>query len=81
MASNNCSKVTSKGQITVPLNIRKKLHLLTGSRVEFIIKDNMIIMLPINNSLSSLHGILPKPEKSLTIEEMNDIIQKKYDRN
>jgi hypothetical protein len=35
----------------------------------------------INNKLSNLHGILPKPVKSLSIDEMNNIIRKNYDRN
>ena len=65
----------------MPQNIRKKLHLSSGSKVEFIIKDNIVIMMPINNNLSKLQGILPKPDKSLSIDEMNNIIKKKYDRN
>lgn len=81
MALNNFSKITSKGQITIPHSIREQLHLSTGSKLEFVIKDNAVIMMPINNKLSNLHGILPKPTKSLSIDEMNNVIRKKYDRN
>ena len=56
MALNNFSKVTSKGQITIPHSIREQLHLSTGSKLEFVIKDNAVIMMPINNKLSNLHG-------------------------
>ncbi|PCJ22343.1 MAG: AbrB family transcriptional regulator [Rickettsiales bacterium] len=63
MATNNFSKITSKGQVTIPHNIREKLHLSTGSKIEFIIQDDAVLMIPINNKLSNLYGILPKPKK------------------
>ena len=78
---NNFSKVTSKGQVTIPHNIRKEMQLSAGSRLEFIIQNNSIILLPINNNLSDLHGILPKPDKSLSVDQMNKIIKEKHDRN
>ncbi len=81
MALNNFSKITSKGQVTIPQLIREQLHLYTGSKLEFVIKGNTVIMMPLNNKLSDLHGILPKPKKPLSIEEMNDVIKRKYDRN
>ena len=81
MNLNSFSKVTSKGQVTIPHSIREQLHLSTGSKLEFVIKDNTVIMMPINNKLSNLHGVLPKPSKTLSIDEMNNIIRKKHDRN
>jgi antitoxin PrlF len=81
MTINNFSKITSKGQVTIPHNIREKLHLSTGSKLEFVIQDNTVLMMPINNKLSNLHGILPKPKQALSIDDMNNVIRKKYDRN
>lgn len=81
MALNNFSKITSKGQVTIPQSIRHQLHLGTGSKIEFVIKGSTVIMMPINNKLSDLHGILPKPKKTLSVDEMNEVIRKKYDRN
>lgn len=38
------AKVMSKGQVTIPINIRKKLNIKEGDKVIFIEKDgNMII--------------------------------------
>ena len=73
--------ITSKGQITIPSYIRKKLHLETGNKLEFMIKDSSFIVIPINNSLKSLKGILPKPKKSFSVEEMNETIKDAYGRN
>ena len=38
------AKVMSKGQVTIPISIRKKLNLKEGDKVVFIEKDgNMVI--------------------------------------
>ena len=38
------AKITSKGQITIPLEIRKKLRLKDGDKVVFIEENGKIIM-------------------------------------
>lgn len=38
------SAIGSEGQITVPLEIRKRLGLKTGDRVEFVVDDNQTII-------------------------------------
>ena len=38
------AKVMSKGQITLPLEIRKLLNLSTGDRVSFIVNGNNVIL-------------------------------------
>jgi AbrB family looped-hinge helix DNA binding protein len=40
------AKVTSKGQVTIPLNIREILRLEPGSTVMFKITENGVILLP-----------------------------------
>lgn len=75
MLNTHYSKVTSKGQITIPTSIRNNLDIPAGSKIELIQRDNYIIIVPINNSLSRLKGFLPKPDKSLTCEEMDKIIR------
>ena len=71
------SKVTSKGQITIPTIVRHNLHIVTGNRVELIQKDNCVVVVPINGSLSKLKKSLPKPDKILSCDEMNNIIANK----
>jgi antitoxin PrlF len=69
------SIMTIRGQITIPAEIRSKLRLVAGNKLEFVIKDDQIVMLPINRTICELKGILPKPDNTLTCEEMNDIIK------
>ena len=69
--------VTSKGQITIPLEIRKLLKLNTGDRLQFVQSSPGHVELVVCNvSFSSLRGILPKPGRPATIEEMNETIRK-----
>jgi antitoxin PrlF len=69
------STMTNRGQITIPAEIRERLHLAAGNKIEFMVKGEQIIMLPINKSIRSLKGILPKPAFVLTCNEMNEVIK------
>lgn len=67
--------ITSKGQITLPKALRERLHLAPGDRVEFIVDDNDVVrMVPRTTSVTRLKGMLPKPERSVSLEEMDAAI-------
>ena len=38
------AKVTSKGQITIPLEIRKKLGISAGDRISFVINGDIVVL-------------------------------------
>jgi AbrB family looped-hinge helix DNA binding protein len=40
------STISSKGQVTVPLEIRKRLGLKEGDRIEFVITDDRTFIRP-----------------------------------
>ena len=44
---NNSSTISSKGQITVPQEIRKRLGLQAGDRVEFVVEGDRTVIRPI----------------------------------
>jgi antitoxin PrlF len=81
MSDKYYSKITRKGQVTIPVNIRNSLHISVGSRVEFIEQDNCILIVPINGSVTDLQSSLPKPSKALSCEEMDIIIRGMNDCN
>ena len=68
--------VTSKGQVTVPADVRKKLKLKAGDRLEFVLNPKTMIyeVIPATLSIRSLKGILPKLKRPLTVREMNEAI-------
>lgn len=75
------STLTSKGQVTIPTLVRNKMNLSTGVKLEFIICDDYVMLVPINKSVRALQKILPKPKISLSCDEMNNVIRESYDRN
>ena len=69
------AKLTSKGQITIPANVRAALGLDAGSRVEFIETGNgQFAIIAATEEVQSLKGMLKKPAKPVSIEEMNQAI-------
>ena len=64
--------VTTKGQVTIPKEIRDYLKLETGSKVEFVIDENGDVrIVPLNVPLEALSGVLHRPGmKTATLEEM-----------
>jgi antitoxin PrlF len=71
------SRMTSKGQITVPKAVRVRLNLKPGDRVLFIVEESGAVrMRAANKDISSLRGILPPPKRKATIEEIEASIAK-----
>jgi len=69
--------MTSKGQVTIPQEIREQLRLRRGQQLQFTIEDrNRVVITPIFTRLSELVGILPKPKRTVTIEQMDEAIRK-----
>ena len=71
------TNLTSKGQVTIPKAVRDALHLRSGDRLDFILEaDGTVRVLPITGSVKRLKGMLPKPPRPLTVEEMDEAIAK-----
>lgn len=69
------ASLTSKGQITLPISIRKKLRLNTGDQVVFIEReDGEITVKAKKGNLMDLRGSLNWTGKPATIEEMDEAI-------
>jgi antitoxin PrlF len=68
--------VTSKGQVTIPVDVRTHLGLATGDRIEFVLNEGTgrYEVVPATRSVTALKGIIRKPAKAVTIEEMNAAI-------
>ncbi len=72
------STLTSKGQTTIPLEIRKHLNLRPDDRMEFIIQKNgHVLLLPATLEVSELEGVLPAPKKPVPLTEMERVIRRR----
>lgn len=66
------SKVTVKGQVLIPGEIRKKLHIEPGSEVRFVEYGNIVCIVPVvKEPVESAWGMLP-PEPSLADELLEE---------
>lgn len=72
------STVTSKGQITIPRDVRKALGIESGDKVRFNVDDKgRVFFVPVTVDVTSLKGIVPKPDKPVSVEEMRATIIKR----
>jgi AbrB family looped-hinge helix DNA binding protein len=63
--------LTSKGQTTIPRDVREAAGLQTGDRLHFtVLEDGTIILRVKNRSIRDL-AIKPKPVRHVTVEQMN----------
>jgi antitoxin PrlF len=69
------SAITSKGQATIPKEIREHLGLKPGDRVKFFIHpDGGVVLLP-KLPITALRGMLkPRRRRPATLEEMDEAI-------
>ncbi|WP_426118657.1 AbrB/MazE/SpoVT family DNA-binding domain-containing protein [Pseudomonas sp. DSP3-2-2] len=68
--------VTSKGQITIPAQVRASLGLDTGDRIEFVdIGNGKFAIIAATHSVRDLKGLIRKPAKPVSIEDMNLAIE------
>jgi AbrB family looped-hinge helix DNA binding protein len=78
--------VTSKGQITIPKEVRERLKLKAGDRVVFVVQsDNDVVLKPAKTDIRTLYGMLyRKGRRARTIEEMDqgvtDLLSEKHRR-
>ena len=69
--------VTSKGQVTVPQEIRERLGVRAGAELQFILESNdRVIVTPGELSVRRLKGVLGKPPRRLTLKDMDQVIRR-----
>ena len=73
--------ITSKGQITIPKDIRSQRGLESGDRIAFSVDDDGFVrFVPVTKDVTELKGIVPKPAKAVSIEDMKAAVVAKAGR-
>jgi AbrB family looped-hinge helix DNA binding protein len=68
--------LTSKGQTTIPKDIRDRLRLKAGDRLDFVLQpDGGVLMVPATIRARELKGLLPRPKKPVSLEQMERTIR------
>ena len=68
--------MTSKGQVTIPAEVRHRMGLDAGDRIEFVeLESGGYAIKPAIDDVRSLKGLLRKPSAPITVEDMNAAIR------
>jgi len=72
----SAATITSKGQITIPKDIRAKLGLEPGDKVNFLVDDEGVVsFVPMTTDVTALKGIIAKPDKAVSIDDMKATVK------
>jgi antitoxin PrlF len=68
--------LTSKGQLTLPKDIRDQLSLKAGSRLDFHINaEGWLLARPVTNTALGLAGLLKRPgQAAVSVDAMNEAV-------
>ncbi|MDP3816916.1 AbrB/MazE/SpoVT family DNA-binding domain-containing protein [Pseudomonas sp.] len=67
--------LTSKGQVTIPVQVRASLGLGAGDRIEFVeLEKGKFAIMAATHSVKDLKGMIRKPAIPVSIESMNAAI-------
>ena len=74
--------VTSKGQVTIPKEIRRVLKVEAGDRLDFVVDaDDRVVVRRPGRSILDLYGILERPgRKPVTVRQMDRAIGRHHAR-
>lgn len=68
--------MTSKGQLTIPKDVRDALALTPGTKFYVTVRNGEVVALPKNRRIADLAGILGKPPKGAgaTLTDIDEAI-------
>lgn len=65
------STVSSKGQVTIPIEVRHRLGLKEGDRVEFVFEEGKTVLRPVRSEVNPFEAWLGAFPAFSTREEIN----------
>jgi AbrB family looped-hinge helix DNA binding protein len=72
------ASITSKGQITIPKEIRDRLGVRTGDRVAFREnEDGTIVVEAETTDLLTLRGVIRPGVRGVTVEDMKAVVRRR----
>jgi AbrB family looped-hinge helix DNA binding protein len=71
------SKITDKGQVTVPKVVREALALLPGDRMSFVLHDDGTVTVEAETvDLISLRASVGSDARRVSVEQMGDAVRR-----
>lgn len=72
----NSSALTIKGQITIPIEIRKQLGLNPGDKIGFLVEEDHIVLFRKESNIEASFGIC-HPKNSASLKDMKAAVRKR----
>ncbi len=72
--------VSSKGQVVIPGDVRRRLGLVQGSILRFVVDSDGVRLLPAAGDVRRLKGRLPAPPRTVSVDDMNAAIAERRAR-
>lgn len=69
--------LTSKGQITIPKDVRERLGVQAGDSLDFVEQERGVYkVVPATRDVRQLKGLIAKPAKPVSLEDMKAAVKK-----
>jgi AbrB family looped-hinge helix DNA binding protein len=69
------AKIIKNGQITLPLNLRRKLNLHDGGKIAFIEQNGMYVVVnPVSSAINDLQQAFEGEAERLGLKTENDVV-------
>ena len=74
------STLTSKGQTTIPKEVRDHLRLHSGDQIDFVVQaDGSVVLRPATTHVKELKGLLRrKGMKAVSLNAMQSAVRKRF---
>ena len=73
--------LTTKGQITIPAEVRKALNLNAGDKVLFITRESgEVVIFPATRELKTIKGMIKKPAEPVSLDAMDIAIKDRHSK-
>ncbi|MEA3276847.1 MAG: AbrB/MazE/SpoVT family DNA-binding domain-containing protein [Pseudomonadota bacterium] len=73
------STLTSKGQVTIPAEVRRRLGLHPGDHVGFIVEEDEVRLVRRESRIEAAFGIC-EADSSVSVEDMERVIRQRAGR-
>ena len=70
------SSVTTKGQVTIPVEIRRAMGLKPGDQVAFLVEEGRTVLVRAEDKIEAAFGLV-KTDTSVSIEDMEQAIRQR----
>jgi AbrB family looped-hinge helix DNA binding protein len=69
--------LTTKGQTTLPKEIRDRLRLKPGDRLDVVVEGRHVVLTPVTLHVDDLCAILPRAKRVRSMQEMDAAIRRR----